>query len=453
MPARNKGTLFTDAEIAIFKQFIKDRYELNKSEIVLSADQKTRLNKWRKTRQGKEFRNLLRISLGRPPLAGFEKNTTSDSPSTCTASSSVMVENKKSKRRRRSAPARQQKRRVINKNRVVNQESEPEEECVFPLQLNPDDLVFLQTPPLGEGQNGKVGLAKYGGILVACKYRRPTKTRRAFDAQTTRELKFAARLSVCRFVNTYIGVVRYKGQRLRQTQALPLQDQKPAVNNNNNHHQQQTKKPAYAKSPDLYIVQRYYANGDLRSFMEKKMGMFHPLEVCQIGISLFAALTDAHKLDIGIVDLKLENILVDETGSSWITDFGSCIDMGGRAEVSLNKEGVSWTKDVAAPEMIRRGMFCKASDVFMATVILAEMMTPEEYTDKEFQERVLVRDGQDGSVQFSSLDLCNSFSKFFILLQRGLENDPNKRPSASDVLCYLEAMRRDSFAAAVKELN
>jgi hypothetical protein len=40
---------------------------------------------------------------------------------------------------------------------------------------------------------------------------------------------------------------------------------------------------------------------------------FKPQEVLQASICLFAALTDAHALNIGIVDLKLENFLVCKT--------------------------------------------------------------------------------------------------------------------------------------------
>jgi hypothetical protein len=38
--------------------------------------------------------------------------------------------------------------------------------------------------------------------------------------------------------------------------------------------------------------------------------VFQPQEVLQASICLFSALTDAHALNIGILDLKLENFLV-----------------------------------------------------------------------------------------------------------------------------------------------
>lgn len=52
------------------------------------------------------------------------------------------------------------------------------------------------------------------------------------------------------------------------------------------------------------------------SAIDTELGViFHPMEIVQIAISLFAALTDAHKLDIGILDLKRENILVSKKDS------------------------------------------------------------------------------------------------------------------------------------------
>ncbi|KAI7867684.1 kinase-like domain-containing protein [Spinellus fusiger] len=194
-------------------------------------------------------------------------------------------------------------------------------------------------------------------------------------------------------------------------------------------------KPGLQKRPwlDIYVIQRYYEHGDLRDYMEKRDSPLGPFEVLQIALSLFAALADVHALDIGIVDLKLENILVDTTGSAWITDFGA-------KEIRLSDTRHGWTKSVAAP----------ASDVFMAMVILCEIMT-FEMSDEEFLAKVLIRH-KKSNVTFCSDQIHPAYRGFLHILKAGLNNHHRHRPSAQDVFTYLEAMRRDTLKEFSKSL-
>ncbi|KAG0165665.1 hypothetical protein DFQ28_001717 [Apophysomyces sp. BC1034] len=301
----------------------------------------------------------------------------------------------------------------------------------FPLRFDVNDFRFERSKLLGEGHIGKVMIANYRGLPIACKCRRSQKPRRVFHDHIARELTFAAKLSVCRFMNPYLGVFECSPQHLKFSSSVDASG--PAIT--------ATSRGSYK---DLYIVQRYYEHGDLRDLMEKRATKhFHPIEVLQIAISLSAALTDAHKLGIGIVDLKLENILMDANGSGWITDFGSCVEMNGQDELNLIEMQIPWTNDVAAPEMIQHGVFRKESDIFMAMLIVAEVMTPN-LSDKEFQEHVLSRH-KDGSVNFRTAAINPIYSPFYGVLQRSLHSDPKQRPDALSMLFYFEAMRKESL--------
>lgn len=280
-------------------------------------------------------------------------------------------------------------------------------------QISPDDLHILDTV-LGEGQVGTVNLAKYKGLLVACKSKRSGTRLEPFHYQIQRELKYAADLSVCRYINKYIGWTychRYKVEKGYTDKA--------------------TRK--------LYVIQKYIPNGDARSYLDGRESIFRPFEAVQAAICLFSALTDAHALGIGIVDLKLENFLIDSSGTGWLTDFGSCIEFYDREEVDLEDEEVAWTTNVAAPEMIKSQVFYKASDVFMATLIVAELLTVE-LSDKQFYSQVLKR-RKNGGVQFSPTLLHKRYSPFFPLLTLGLADKPEDRPSAKDMLEEFVALR------------
>ncbi|CAO3610052.1 unnamed protein product [Mucor fragilis] len=152
-------------------------------------------------------------------------------------------------------------------------------------QLDPEDLQISETV-LGEGQLGIVRLGFYKGLYVACKSKRPFTRSDGFHSQAKREMMFAAKLAACRYINRYIGWVSCRRELVERASS-------------------------YSKhTPSLYIVQRYVPNGDARGYLEKRDSSFKPQEVLQASICLFAALTDAHALNIGIVDLKLENFLV-----------------------------------------------------------------------------------------------------------------------------------------------
>lgn len=122
----------------------------------------------------------------------------------------------------------------------------------YPLKLQPQQFIF-QKRTLGEGQMGKVLTASYNGILVACKTRRPSQARASFEDSLTRELEYAAELSVCRFMNQYIGVLTCKRSEI--TFEGPS-----------------TKKPNTPNALEHFVVQRYFENGDLSSYIGKKKG-------------------------------------------------------------------------------------------------------------------------------------------------------------------------------------
>jgi hypothetical protein len=110
-------------------------------------------------------------------------------------------------------------------------------------QIDPKDL-FVYDTLLGEGQVGCANLAKYKGILVACKSKRRNTSTKIFNFQIQRELKFAAKLSVCRYVNRYIGWTYCRRSKVEEF--------------------------APETKSKLYVVQRYVSNGDARTYLNNR---------------------------------------------------------------------------------------------------------------------------------------------------------------------------------------
>ncbi|KAI7856025.1 kinase-like domain-containing protein [Circinella umbellata] len=305
----------------------------------------------------------------------------------------------------------------------------------FPLKIQPSELIFQDNTNLGEGRVGQVITAKYGQMLVACKTRRTKQPRIQFEQRLARELEFAAILSVCRSMNPYLGVLTCKRSEL----IFDPPKRKIAAKDELEH----------------FAIQRYYKHGDLLEYVHKKNGgQLHTLEVLKIAINLFSAIADAHNLDIGIVDIKRENVLIDTGGSAVLTDFGSCVKMNGADIIDLDdtEDGVCWTDEVAAPEMIAKRKFYLASDVFMTTLIVGELlMSP--MSSEVFQKDFLRRKQRFGLVDFQVNMVPPPFRAFCPLLKQGLINDPLERLTASKGLQFLEDMYHASFDIKVREAS
>lgn len=151
----------------------------------------------------------------------------------------------RSKRQKRPASSHRRRQQKPSKSKSTSNSNSNHHPISMPpitLSIEPEDLKLKRV--LGEGQMGMVMLAEYQSVPVACKFRRAKKSKQTFEEAITRELAFAARLSVCPYMNPCIGILRCK----------------------------QTKTGRLVRGDDLYIVQRYYENGDLRDYMENLQG-------------------------------------------------------------------------------------------------------------------------------------------------------------------------------------
>ncbi len=128
----------------------------------------------------------------------------------------------------------------------------------------------------------------------------------------------------------------------------------------------------YWRDPDgAYLVMRFVRGGSLGKRLKA-----HPLsleEIARFLEQITAALSVAHRSGVVHLDLKPDNILMDDDGNAYLTDFGIAKTIG--AENDQTSDGtISGTVSYAAPEQLQSRPPTPQSDVYSLGIILHEVL-------------------------------------------------------------------------------
>ncbi len=123
-----------------------------------------------------------------------------------------------------------------------------------------------------------------------------------------------------------------------------------------------------------YFVMRYMTGGSLTDWIEK--GKFSIQDTARLIEKIAPGLAYSHKKGIVHRDLKPDNILFDDNGAPFISDFGvaKLIEASG----GLTGSGVIGTPAYMSPEQVQGGEIDGRSDVYGLGVIVYQMLSGQQ---------------------------------------------------------------------------
>lgn len=123
-----------------------------------------------------------------------------------------------------------------------------------------------------------------------------------------------------------------------------------------------------------YFVMRYMTGGSLTNWIEK--GKFSLQDAARIIERVASALAYAHKNGIVHRDLKPDNILFDNTGDPFISDFG--VAKFTEAPTNLTGSGIIGTPAYMSPEQAQGEAVDNRSDIYGLGVIIFQMLSGKQ---------------------------------------------------------------------------
>ena len=130
----------------------------------------------------------------------------------------------------------------------------------------------------------------------------------------------------------------------------------------------------YWREPDAaFLVMRFLRGGSVEDLLEA--GPLEPLRVTSIVDQIASALGAAHRQGVVHRDVKPGNVLLDEEGNAYLTDFGVALDAGSPERSTGTM--MRGTPAYLSPEQIRLEPTSPRSDAYALGIVVFEMLTGE----------------------------------------------------------------------------
>ena len=191
----------------------------------------------------------------------------------------------------------------------------------------------------------------------------------------------------------------------------------------------------YWRDPDsAYLVMRWLRGGTLERRLDD--GPLSLDETLEMATQIGGALSVAHERGVVHRDVKAANILFDEQGNAFLTDFGIALEVAesGGPEAALSVGSPAY----ASPEQIRREQLGPESDVFSLGVVVYECLSGSlPFRDSSSAEDLIERQLNTPYPPLSGLrsDIPSEVSA---AVSRATEKDPKSRfSSVGDFLAAL----------------
>jgi len=183
-----------------------------------------------------------------------------------------------------------------------------------------------------------------------------------------------------------------------------------------------------------YFTMEYVHGEDLKA-LGRKFGRFSVGQSVSIGKQISEGLAEAHRLGIVHRDLKPSNIMIDETGTARILDFGIASSIKTRGLTAANT--IIGTPEYMSPEQIEGKAVDGRSDIYSLGIILYEMVTGRVPFEGDTPLAVGIRHKNEipGNPREANPAIPEDFSR---LILKCLEKDRDKRyATAADLRAEL----------------
>jgi serine/threonine protein kinase len=209
---------------------------------------------------------------------------------------------------------------------------------------------------------------------------------------------------------------------------------------------------AWESLSDLYCVTVFMAGGDLCTLLKEYLATGVPKGMdaskMLIAYGVAHALTYLHSLEPVVLhrDLKSRNILLTESLTAMITDFGAS-RVRSDATMTSNVGSSLWM----APEVMMGKRYDEKADIFSLGVVISELDTHElPYSYAKEENTISGRPIPDAAVlQMVAMGklrvrLSSSVHPDLVrFVESCVSVDPRDRPSAAEVLYFLQVAQRD----------
>jgi len=183
----------------------------------------------------------------------------------------------------------------------------------------------------------------------------------------------------------------------------------------------------------ICIITEYMSKGSLSSILRNEDMLVEDAHIQQMAIDTCLGMAYLHEMNIIHRDLKCSNLLVDESWTVKVGDFGLSRSVPDKEYTMTSCGTPAW----AAPEVLQHRKYTTKADVYSFAICLWEMTTRQKpYSDLEPYQIVI-----EVAVHNRRPELSDEVTYYFTdAVKACWKTDPEKRPSFTDLVEYFEGI-------------